>query len=64
MINQRECELSFEEKLTLEARRLSEEASRLPNGREREEILRRALHAATASHMTQWLQYIGLREPI
>lgn len=63
MIKQREHELSFEEKLSLQAKRLSEEARRLPNGREREELLRRALHADTASHMTQWLPYVALRGP-
>lgn len=62
MIIQTEYELSFEEKLGEEARRLVEEANRLPNCREREELLRRARNADAASHMTEWLPYVGLRE--
>lgn len=60
MMLQADCEPSFEEKLAEEARRLSEEAYRLPDGREREELLRRARNAAVASHMTEWLPYVGL----
>ena len=63
IIHQSEYDLSFEERLVQEARRLSEEANRLPIREEREELFRQARQADTASHMTEWLPYVGLRAP-
>ncbi len=59
----------FKQTLTLEARRaeeakrLREEAKLLPPGALREELIRRARQAETASHMNEWLASPGLRPP-
>lgn len=63
ILQQSEYDLAFEERLVQEARRLSEEANRLPICEEREELLRQARQADTASHMTEWLPCVGLRAP-
>ncbi|WP_291694182.1 hypothetical protein [Bradyrhizobium sp.] len=54
---------SLEARLTEEAKRLREEAELLPPGAEREELVRKARHAETASHMNEWLTSPGLRPP-
>ena len=61
--HQTEYDLSFEEKLAEEARRLREEANRLPICNERDELLRKARQADTSSHMTEWLSCVGLQAP-
>jgi hypothetical protein len=61
--HQTEYDFSFEEKLAQEARLLREQANRLPICQEREELLRQARHADTASHMTEWLSCVGLQPP-
>jgi hypothetical protein len=63
ILRQTEYDLSFEERLAQEARRLSEEASRLPICKEREELLRQARQVDTASHMTEWLPCVGMQPP-
>ena len=55
--------LSFEERLAKEAKRLREQAKALPPGVEREELMRKARQAETASHMNEWLTSPGLRPP-
>ena len=55
--------LTLEERLAAEAKRLREEASLLPPGAAREELIRRARKAETASHMNEWLASPGLRPP-
>ena len=52
-----------EERLAEEAIRLREEASLLPPGAQREEILRQARQAETGSHISEWLHSPGLRPP-
>jgi hypothetical protein len=54
---------SLEERLAQEAKRLREEAKLLPPGALREELIRRARHAETASHLNEWLMSPGLRPP-
>lgn len=54
---------SLEERLAEEARRLFAEARRLPPGPERNDALRRARQAQTASHMSEWLRSPGLQAP-
>jgi hypothetical protein len=46
---------SFEERLADQARRAREQAKRLPPGIEREEFLRKARQAETASQINDWL---------
>jgi hypothetical protein len=49
--------LTFEERLAEEARRLKEEAEKLPLGsKARDRILRRARQAETASRIDEWLR--------
>jgi hypothetical protein len=54
---------SLEERLAQEAKRLREEAKLLPPGALREELIRKARHAETASHLNEWLTSPGLRPP-
>ena len=54
----------LEERLSIEAAELREEAKRLPPGPEREALLRKARQDETASHMTEWLTSPGLRPPV
>jgi hypothetical protein len=53
----------LDERLAEEAKRLHEEALRLPPGPAREEALRRARRAETGSHISEWLRSPGLRPP-
>lgn len=48
-------DLSFGDRLAKEAARLRDEASHLPMGKERAELLRKARQADTASHINEWL---------
>ena len=54
---------SLEIRLSAEAARLREEAKKLPQGIKREELLRKARQAETASHMSEWLKSPGLQPP-
>lgn len=47
---------SLEERLSQQAKRLREEARRLPPGATREALLRKARQAETGSHMSEWLR--------
>jgi hypothetical protein len=53
--------LTLEARLAEEAKRLREEAKLLPPGALREELIRKARHAETASHLNEWLTSPGLR---
>jgi hypothetical protein len=54
---------SLEERLADEAKRLRDEAKLLPRGAVREDVLRRARQAETASHINLWLSSKGLQPP-
>jgi hypothetical protein len=54
---------SLEERLAEEAKRLREQAKTLPPCSKREELIRKARQAETASHMTDWLTSPGLQAP-
>ena len=54
---------SLEIRLSVEAARLREEAKKLPQGIKREELLRKARQAETASHISEWLKSPGLQPP-
>jgi hypothetical protein len=56
-------ETSFEERLANQARQLREQAKTLPLGLERDELIRKARQAETASHMNEWLRSPGLHPP-
>jgi hypothetical protein len=53
----------LEARLTEEAKRLRDEAKSLPPGAEREQLIRKARQAETASHMNEWLTSPGLQPP-
>jgi hypothetical protein len=53
----------FEERLASQARHLREEAKILPPGSIRNDLIRRARQAETASHLTEWLMSSGLAAP-
>lgn len=55
---------SLEERLAEEADRLRKEAGALPPSSERDELIRRARRAETASQMNEWLTSPGLQPPI
>jgi hypothetical protein len=54
---------SLEVRLAEKAKRLREEAKLLPPGAQRNEAIRKARQAETASHMNEWLTSPGLRPP-
>lgn len=54
---------SLEVRLAEEAKRLLEEAKLLPPGAKRDEMIREARRAETASHINEWLTSPGLRPP-
>jgi hypothetical protein len=56
-------DLSFEERLAEEARRLRERAELLPIGQEREELLNKARQAENALRLSAWLTSPGLQPP-
>ena len=47
--------LSFPDRLAEEAERLRAEAEKLPHGRERDLLLRKARQTETAAHGNEWL---------
>jgi hypothetical protein len=55
--------LSLSERLEQEAVRLRAQAKKLPLGRTREELIRKARQAETATHIDAWLTSPGLRAP-
>ena len=55
--------MSLEQRLSIEAKRLRNEASSLPPGPAREDLMRRARQADTGSHMSEWLDSPVLRPP-
>jgi len=54
---------SFGERLAEVAQRLREQAKALPPGIERDELIRKARQAETASHLNEWLTSPGLQPP-
>jgi len=59
-----EPKLTLQDRLALHALRLKEEAQALRPGPERDEMMRRAGHAETVSHLEDWLGSPGLRAPV
>jgi hypothetical protein len=54
---------TLDERPAEQAKCLRDEAQNVPQGIERERILRRARHAEAASHMQEWLSSPGLQPP-
>ena len=56
--------LPLQDRMALHALRLKQEAQALRPGPERDDLIRRARHAETASHLNDWLLSPGLRTPV
>ena len=56
-------ENSFADRLADHARRLRDEAKTLRSRSERDDLIRKARQAETASHLAQWLSSPGLASP-
>lgn len=54
---------TLEERLADEAGQLRHKAETLPAGAEKEGLLRKARQCDIASHLTEWLNSPGLRQP-
>jgi hypothetical protein len=54
---------TLEERLADEAGQLRDKAKALPAGAEKDGLLRKASQCDTASHLTEWLNSPGLRQP-
>jgi hypothetical protein len=54
---------SIEQRLADAVQRLREPAKALPPGAERDELIRKARQAETASHLNEWLTSPGLQPP-
>jgi hypothetical protein len=55
--------LTLEEKWRQQAEATKREAEKLPYGRERDELLRKASQLETASHINEWVSSPGLSPP-
>jgi hypothetical protein len=55
--------LSIEQKWHEQGEAFKQEAAQLPNGRERDELLRKARQLETASHINEWISSPGLTPP-
>jgi hypothetical protein len=54
---------SFEERLAQQAERARAEAEILPEGTQRDVLLKKARQAEAAAHINEWLASPGLRPP-
>ena len=54
---------SLDERLAEQAKQIREMAASLPHGKERDDMMRRARQAETASHINQWVSSAGLQAP-
>jgi hypothetical protein len=54
---------TIEQKWHFQAEACKREAAKLPYGKERDELLRKARQLETASHVNEWLSSPGLTSP-
>jgi hypothetical protein len=55
--------ISLEQRLAEEAKRLREEAKKLPSGPARDDLLRKARQTEIGAHMSEWITSPGLQPP-
>jgi hypothetical protein len=55
--------MTTEQKWIEQSERAKSEASKLPPGKERERLLRKARQLETARHINDWMSSPGLRKP-
>jgi hypothetical protein len=61
--NRRKQTVPFDERLHLAAEEAREAARKLPQGQERDALLKRASQTETAAHINEWLTSPGLQSP-
>jgi hypothetical protein len=61
--SRRKNTVSFDERLQKAADEAREAARELPQGQERDALLRKARQAETAAHLNEWLTSPGLQSP-
>jgi hypothetical protein len=61
--NRRKNSSPFEQRLQRMAGEAREAAGRLPDGQQRDALLRKARQAETAAHLNEWLSSPGLQSP-
>ena len=54
---------SLQDRLTAFAKDAMEKASHLPEGEERDELIKRARNADVAAHIDEWANSLGLQSP-
>jgi len=59
--NRRKNSVSFEQRLQRAAGEAREAAGKLPDGQQRDALLRKARQAETAAHLNDWLSSPGLQ---
>jgi hypothetical protein len=55
--------MTFDERLAMSAAQLKEQGRRMPPGREKEALMKRARQTDVAAHINEWLTSPGLRSP-
>ena len=61
--NRRKNTVPFDERLQRSAEEAREAARKLPQGQERDALLKRARQTETAVHINEWLRSPGLQSP-
>jgi hypothetical protein len=61
--NRRKHSFSFDERLQRAAREAREAAQRLPQGPQRDMLMKKASQAETAAHINEWVRLPGVRLP-
>jgi hypothetical protein len=61
--NRRKNTVPFDERLQRAAEEAREAARKLPQGQERDALLKRARQTETAAHINEWLTSPGLQSP-
>jgi hypothetical protein len=61
--HRRKHTVSFDERLQRAATQARKEAMQLPQGPQRDQLLKKASQAETAAHINEWVRSPGLRSP-
>ena len=54
---------TFEDQIAADKTRLEAQVARLPDGRKKDELVKKIRQLETASHISDWLSSPGLRPP-
>ena len=61
--HRRKHTLSFDERLRKAATQARQEAQQLPQGPQRDQLMKKASQAETAAHINEWVRSPGHRSP-